>query len=133
MWPNAPSAIASMRLRMPMREDSSLSVSQQTRAWQWPVLKDCGWQSWKASRRFARIHSHNRVFFDPGNPSTFLKETDIVVGKKSIQNVSHRVNWNTINSHLIMEMGTRCLSTHPNLSNLFSSFYSLSNFDKSFV
>ena len=90
-------------------------------------------QSWRLSRMHARILTHNDVFFNPGNPLTFLKETDIVVGEESIQNVSHRVNWNTIKPDLIMQMGARCLSTHPNLSNLFSSSYFLSNFDKSFV
>jgi len=85
------------------------------------------WQSWKPSRMFARILSHDGVFFDPGNPLTFLKETDIVVGKELIQDISHRVDGNTAHPNLIMKMRARGPSACPNLSNLIPSFHLLPN------
>jgi hypothetical protein len=62
-----------------------------------------------------------------------FQRTQIFYLTKLIQDISHRVGWNTGDPDLIMKMGTCCPSSHPNLCDLVTSFHPLSGFHQNFV
>ena len=60
-----------------------------------------------------------------------LEVTELFVGEVEngeemlIQNILHRIGWDVVNSYFIVKVGACRPSTHPELSDLISSFHPL--------